>query len=381
MSNDPFLGQLRLKAHQQDSFLDRFHIDLPLLGGLMMLSAIAMVVLYSASGQDPSVLIRQFARLVLAVTVMVGVAHVHPRHLHFAGPFLYGLSVAMLLGVLLFGKISMGAQRWLDLGIIRFQPSELTKISTPMMIAWLLAQGQPPIRLKQFLLAGVLILIPTLLIAKQPDLGTAILVATSGVAVVFLAGLPWGYIFSLGVVALSLMPIIWHMLHGYQRDRVLTFLNPEADPMGRGYHIIQSKIAIGSGGVQGKGWLHGTQVHLEFLPESSTDFIFAVLAEEFGLLGCIGLLVAYVLIMARCLFIVTQTQDRYARYISGALTLTFFVYVFVNIGMVIGILPVVGVPLPLVSYGGTSTVTLLAGFGILMSIQTHRLQAKPANNL
>jgi rod shape determining protein RodA len=226
-----------------------------------------------------------------------------------------------------------------------------------------------------------LILIPTLLIAKQPDLGTAILVATSGVAVVFLAGLPWGYIFSLGVVALSLMPIIWHMLHGYQRDRVLTFLNPEADPMGRGYHIIQSKIAIGSGGVQGKGWLHGTQVHLEFLPESSTDFIFAVLAEEFGLLGCIGLLVAYVLIMARCLFIVTQTQDRYARYISGALTLTFFVYVFVNIGMVIGILPVVGVPLPLVSYGGTSTVTLLAGFGILMSIQTHRLQAKPANNL
>ncbi|MFN5745048.1 MAG: rod shape-determining protein RodA [Methylococcaceae bacterium] len=372
MKADPSLVLLRLKSPQRGAWLDRLNIDLPLLGGLLMLSTIATVVLYSASGQDGGVLLRQFARLLLALMIMMGIARIHPRHLQFLGPILYTLAAVMLAGVLLFGKISMGAQRWLDLGIIRFQPSELTKLSTPMMIAWLLAQSPPPPGFKQIATAGVLILIPTLLIAKQPDLGTAILVATSGASVVFLAGLPWVYILGLVVIGGSLLPVLWHMLHGYQRDRVLTFLNPEADPMGRGYHIIQSKIAIGSGGLDGKGWLHGTQVHLDFLPESSTDFIFAVLAEEFGLLGCIGLLAAYLIILARCLYIVMQAQDRFSRYLAGALTLTFFVYIFVNIGMVIGILPVVGVPLPLVSYGGTSTVTLLAGFGILMSIQTHQ---------
>jgi rod shape determining protein RodA len=349
-------------------------VDLPLLSGLAVLSALAMVILYSASGQSVDVLLRQILRLGLAAGVMLAIAQVHPRYFHFLSPALYLIGAVLLAGVLAMGKVSMGAQRWLDLGLFRFQPSELTKLSTPMMIAWYLSHQAPPLNWRQVLAAGGLILVPTLLIAKQPDLGTAILVGTAGAAVMFLAGLPWAYLLGLGAAGGALLPVVWHFMRQYQRDRVLTFLNPEADPLGRGYHIIQSKIAIGSGGIYGKGWLHGTQVHLEFLPESSTDFIFAVLAEEFGLLGCLGLLVVYLFIVGRCLYIVMQAQDRYCRFLAGALTLTFFVYVFVNIGMVIGILPVVGVPLPLVSYGGTSTVTLLAGFGMLMSIQTHRLR-------
>ena len=373
MKIDPFLTQIRLGSTSPKSgFLRRLPLDLPLLGGLLLLSGIAMVVLYSASGQDIDVLLRQGARLLLAMGIMLGVAYIHPRHLYNASPILYLVGAVMLLLVLLVGKISMGAQRWLDLGIIRFQPSELTKLSTPMMLAWFLSQAAPPPNLKQFLIAGVLILVPALLIAKQPDLGTAILVGSSGAAVIFLSGLSWKYLLTLVVLGAGSLPVLWHFLHGYQRDRILTLLNPEADPLGRGYHIIQSKIAIGSGGVGGKGWLNGTQAHLEFLPESSTDFIFAVLAEEFGLIGCLALLAAYFIILARCLYIVVQAKDRYSRYLAGALTLTFFVYIFVNIGMVIGILPVVGVPLPLVSYGGTATVTLLAGFGLLMSIQAHQ---------
>jgi rod shape determining protein RodA len=303
---------------------------------------------------------------------MFGIAQINPRHFQIYSPVLYALGVLLLIGVLAIGKISMGAQRWLDLGIVRFQPSEFTKLSTPMMIAWYLAGHAPPPPAKHLLAAGLLILIPTLLIAKQPDLGTAVLVGSGGAAVVFLAGVPWSYLAGLAIAGAGLLPVVWHFMRQYQRDRVLTFLNPEADPLGRGYHIIQSKIAIGSGGLYGKGWLHGTQVHLEFLPESSTDFIFAVLAEEFGLLGCLGLLAAYLFVLARCLYIVVQAQDRFCRFLAGSLTLTFFVYVFVNVGMVVGVLPVVGVPLPLVSYGGTSMVTLLAGFGILMAIQTHQ---------
>lgn len=374
MNIDPLFAQIKLNPSQRPSMLERFHVDLPLLGGLAMLSALAMVVLFSASGQNVTVLVRQLLRLGLALGVMISIAQVHPRHLHFLSPALYILGVVLLAGVLLIGKVSMGAQRWLDLGIIRFQPSELTKLSTPMMLAWYLSQFTPQPGIKNVLISGILILIPTLLIAKQPDLGTAVLVGTAGAAVLFLAGLPWVYLAGITALGGALLPVIWHFMRQYQRDRVLTFLNPEADPLGRGYHIIQSKIAIGSGGVFGKGWFHGTQVHLEYLPESSTDFIFAVLAEEFGLVGCLGLLAIYLFILGRCFYIVVQAQDRYCRFIAGALTLTFFVYVFVNIGMVIGILPVVGVPLPLVSYGGTSTVTLLASFGILMSIQTHKLR-------
>lgn len=372
MNIDPLLAQLRLAPPKRSSPLQKLHIDLPLLGGLALLSALAMVILYSASGQSLDVLARQSMRLGLATVIMIAIAQINPHYLKFYSPALYLLGALLLAAVLAMGKISMGAQRWLDLGVLRFQPSELTKLSTPMMIAWYLSEHAPPPRAKQLLSAGGLILVPTLLIAKQPDLGTAVLVGSAGAAAVFLAGLPWAYLLGLAAVGGSLLPVLWHFMHGYQRDRVLTFLNPEADPLGRGYHIIQSKIAIGSGGIYGKGWLQGTQAHLEFLPERSTDFIFAVFAEEFGLLGCLGLLALYLFILGRCLYIVVQAQDRYCRLLAGALTLTFFVYVFVNIGMVIGILPVVGVPLPLVSYGGTSMVTLLAGFGMLMSIQTHR---------
>jgi len=270
------------------------------------------------------------------------------------------------------GEIGKGAQRWLDLGFFRFQPSEMIKLTTPMMVARYLSEHRLPPKTGQLLIASGLILLPTLLIAKQPDLGTAILVASSGAGVLFFAGLSWAFIAAIIAALASLTPIIWHFMHGYQRDRVLTFLNPEADPLGRGYHIIQSKIAIGSGGIYGKGWLGSTQSELEFLPESSTDFIFAVFAEEFGLFGCVGLLLLYLLIIARCLHIASQAQDTYCRLLASSLAFTFFVYVFVNIGMVIGVLPVVGVPLPLISYGGTSIVTLLAGFGILMSIHTHK---------
>jgi len=372
MKIDPILQALEAQKKPRFRFLSQLPMDLPLLGGLLLLSGIAMVVLYSASGQSLDVVLRQGLRLMLALFVMVGVAMIHPRQLANMSPILYLVGALMLALVLLFGKISMGAQRWLDLGIIRFQPSELTKLSTPMMIAWFMARYTPPPALKRLFGAALLILLPVLLIAKQPDLGTAILVGSSGAAVIFLSGISFKILAGLFVLGAGSLPLFWQFLHGYQRDRILMLLNPEADPLGRGYHIIQSKIAIGSGGFSGKGWLHGTQVHLEFLPESSTDFIFAVLAEEFGLIGCLGLLAAYAIILARCLFIVVQAKDRYSRYLAGALTLTFFVYVFVNMGMVIGILPVVGVPLPLVSYGGTSTVTLLAGFGILMSIQVHQ---------
>lgn len=371
MNLDSRMNGLRMGGDGKQGFLARLPLDLPLLGGLLLLSGMAMVVLYSASGQEVSVLARQGMRLVLALAIMLAIAYIHPRQLFNISPILYLVGVVMLALVLLVGKTSMGAQRWLDLGFIRFQPSELTKLSTPMMVAWFLAQSQPPHALRQFAVAAVIILVPVLLIAKQPDLGTAILVMASGAAVVFLSGIPWSWLIGLAAVVAGSLPILWRFLHDYQRDRVRTFMDPEADPLGRGYHIIQSKIAIGSGGVGGKGWLHGSQAHLEFLPESSTDFIFAVLAEEFGLIGCLGLLAAYFIILARCFYIVLQAKDRFCRYLAGALTLTFFVYIFVNIGMVVGILPVVGVPLPLVSYGGTSAVTLLAGFGILMSIQSH----------
>jgi rod shape determining protein RodA len=366
------LASIKINQPTSSQWLQRLHIDLPLFGGLMLLAAVAFVILYSAGGQKIEVLLRQAGRLGLALGIMFAIAQVHPRHFRIYSPVLYLVGVLMLLAVLVIGDTAMGAQRWLNLGVLRFQPSEMTKLTTPMMIAWFLGSHSLPPSFKHLAAAASLIILPVAMIAKQPDLGTAFLVAVAGAAVLFLAGMRWSYILGLGAIGGSLLPVLWHFMHDYQRDRVLMFLNPEADPLGRGYHIIQSKIAIGSGGFYGKGWLHGTQSHLEFLPERSTDFIFAVFAEEFGLLGCLGLLGIYLFILARCLFIVVQAQDTFSRLLSGALTLTFFVYVFVNVGMVIGILPVVGVPLPLVSYGGTSMVTLLAGFGMLMSIQTHR---------
>ncbi len=360
-----------------NSLPQKLHIDLPLLFGLLAVSGVAFVVLYSAGGQKIEMVLRQAGRLGLAMGIMLAIAQIHPRYLRLYGPVFYLVGVLLLAAVPVVGEASLGATRWLNFGVVRFQPSEMLKLSMPMMIAWFLASQPMPPALRHVLAAGTLILVPTLLIAKQPDLGTAFLVGVSGAAVLFIAGLGWRYILGLAALGGSLLPVLWHFMHGYQRDRVLMFLNPESDPLGRGYHIIQSKIAIGSGGIYGKGWLHGTQSHLDFLPEPSTDFVFAVFAEEFGLLGCVGLLGIYLFILARCFYIVVQAQDKFSRLLSGALTLTFFVYVFVNTGMVIGILPVVGVPLPLVSYGGTSMVTLLAGFGILMSIQTHRKLLPP----
>ena len=354
------------------TFLRRLHIDIPLFIGLLLTALLSMVILYSAGGQNIDILMRQMGRVGLAFFLMTVLAHIHPYQFKRYSTVLFGFGIILLIAVLIIGQIGKGAQRWLDLGFFRFQPSEMIKLTTPMMIAWYLAEYPLPPKAKQLFIATLLIIIPTLLIAKQPDLGTALLVASSGAGVLFFGGLSWWIMGGIAALLTALTPIIWHFMHGYQRDRVLTFLNPEADPLGRGYHIIQSKIAIGSGGVYGKGWLGSTQSELDFLPESSTDFIFAVFAEEFGVLGCLGLLTLYLLIIARCLFIASQAQDSYSRLLASSLAFTFFVYVFVNIGMVIGVLPVVGVPLPLISYGGTSIVTLLSGFGILMSIHTHR---------
>jgi rod shape determining protein RodA len=352
--------------------LRKLHVDIPLLAGLLMLSALSLTILYSAGNQNIAILTKQLVRMAIAFGFMIVLAHINPQQFQRHSTSLYGLGVLLLIAVLLMGDVGKGAQRWLNLGFFRFQPSEMIKITTPMMIARYLADHPLPPKWKQIGITAILIFIPTLLIAKQPDLGTAILVASSGAAVLFFAGISWRFLLSTIAILASLTPILWYFMRDYQRKRVMTLLDPEADPLGAGYHIIQSKIAIGSGGISGKGWLGSTQSKLDFLPESSTDFIFAVFAEEFGLSGCIGLLLLYLLIITRSLYIAVQAQDSYSRLLAGSLTFTFFVYIFVNIGMVIGILPVVGVPLPLISYGGTSMVTLLGGFGILMSIHTHR---------
>ncbi|BAO43207.1 rod shape-determining protein RodA [Thiolapillus brandeum] len=352
--------------------LARIHLDLPLLTGLLLLSGYGLVVLYSATGQDMHQVEKQALRLLIAFGAMFFLAQIPPQTLRRWSPWLYGIGVALLLAVLVMGVMGKGAQRWLDLGFMRFQPSELVKLAAPMMLAWFLSSKPLPPNWKQIILSLVLLAIPVLLIAKQPDLGTAILVASSGLFVLFLAGISWRLIIGLGLLAASAAPAVWYLMHDYQRRRVLTFLNPESDPLGSGYHIIQSKIAIGSGGIYGKGWLNGTQSQLEFLPERHTDFIFAVLGEEFGLIGILILIAIFLFIILRGLYMASQAQDSYSRLLAGALILVFFVYLFVNMGMVSGILPVVGVPLPLVSYGGTSLVTLMAGFGMLMSIHTHR---------
>lgn len=373
MKIDPFPGHHRLGENIPSYIVRKLRLDLPLLAGLIFLSGIGFVILYSAAGeQSIDLLIKQAARLGIAISLMVILAQIPPHHLRRYSPLLYIIGIGLLVSVLVIGQIGKGAQRWLDLGLLRFQPAEMIKITMPLMISWYFAEQPFPPRFKPLIVSSILIVVPTLLIAKQPDLGTALLVASSGISVLFFAGISGTIILSLVISGAAAGPIIWYLMHDYQKARVLTLLNPEADPLGAGYHIIQSKIAIGSGGLYGKGWLNGTQSHLEFLPERSTDFIFAVFAEEFGLMGCLALLVLYLLIIGRGLHIAVQAQDTFSRLLAGSLITTFFVYVFVNIGMVIGILPVVGIPLPLISYGGTSMVTLLAGFGLLMSIQTHK---------
>ncbi|MDX1443749.1 MAG: rod shape-determining protein RodA [Gammaproteobacteria bacterium] len=354
-------------------FLDRLNLDLPLLFGLLALSAMSMVILWSAGGQDPGMLLRQAVRLAVAFGALFVMAQFSPHFIRLWTPWVFAIGLLMLVAVLYAGATGGGAQRWLDLGIVRFQPSEAMKLAVPMMVAWYLHERPLPPRFADLVICAVIIVLPVVLIAKQPDLGTALLIGSAGAFAIFLSGIRWRWItLILGLLAVA-APLAWKfVLHDYQKRRVLTFLNPESDPLNSGYHIIQSKIAIGSGGLFGKGWLNGTQSQLEFLPERHTDFIFAVIGEEFGLLGILVLLAVYLFVIARGLYIALQAEKTYERLVAGSLVLTFFVYVFVNIGMVTGLLPVVGVPLPLISYGGTSMVTLLAGFGILMSIHSHR---------
>lgn len=367
---------MTLTPHREDASRSgwqyRLHLDAPLLFALVTVSAFGLIVLYSAGGGDIALVERQLVRLGIAFTGMLLVAQLSPVALQRLTPWLFVLGVLLLLAVLIGGEISGGAQRWLNLYFVRFQPSEMMKLAVPMMVAWYLADTRLPPNGWQLLAAATLIAVPMLMIAKQPDLGTALLIACSGFFVVFLAGLQWRLLAFFSVLLAAAAPVIWHFMHDYQRQRVITFLNPESDPLGSGYHIIQSKIAIGSGGLLGKGWMNGTQSQLDFLPERSTDFIFAVLGEEFGFSGILILFALYTTIVVRGIMITIQAQDTYTRLLAGSLSMTFCVYFIVNTGMVTGILPVVGLPLPMISYGGTSIVTLMAGFGILMSIQTHR---------
>lgn len=362
-----------ISESQRPKGLAIFHIDTPLLLGLLALMGFGLMVLYSASGQSQAMMQAQLVRLGVALAVMIIFAQISPQTFKRWGLPLFVVGLLMLVAVLLVGEVGKGAQRWLNLGFIRFQPSEIMKIAVPLAIAWFISSHSLPPKLWRLLIGFVMCLIPTLLIAKQPDLGTALLIATSGIMVLFLAGMSWRLIALIATLISALLPVMWFfVMHEYQKRRVLTFLNPETDPLGAGYHIIQSKIAIGSGGLQGKGWLQGTQSQLEFLPERHTDFIFSVLSEEFGLMGVTVLISLYLFVIGRCLLIATRAQDNFSKLVAGSVTMTFFVYIFVNIGMVSGLLPVVGVPLPLISYGGTSMVTLLAAFGILMSIGTHK---------
>jgi rod shape determining protein RodA len=347
-------------------------IDGPLVVGLGLIAAFGLIVLYSASGQSTATVVRTVLRLVLGTVAMLLLARVNPNFLRRSTPWLYVVGVFLLLIVAAFGHTGLGAQRWLNLGLFRFQPSELMKLAVPMACAWYLQErALPPTLLSLVALAG-LILLPVGLVALEPDLGTAALIAVAGALVIVLAGLRVRVMLALFAVAAVCGWFGWSFMHDYQRRRVLTFLNPQTDPLGAGYHIIQSQIAIGSGGVFGKGWMNGSQAQLEFLPERSTDFVFAVVGEEFGLLGLLLLLLLYLFVVARSIYLATQTQETFARLLAGSIALTFFVYVLINAGMVTGLLPVVGVPLPLVSYGGSSVVTLLAGFGVLMALYSRR---------
>jgi rod shape-determining protein RodA len=350
----------------------RLHVDPPLLLSLLIVSAIGMAVLYSAEERDTDIVLRQGLRLGIGFAVMLSVARVSPAALRRGAPWAYAAGIVLLIMVLVMGESGKGAQRWLELGVIRFQPSEIVKVAVPMMVAWYLSDRHLPPNLGCVLLAAFIIGVPVVLVARQPDMGTALIIGNAGFFALFFAGLKMRLILTITGVGASLAPLLWYGMHDYQRQRLLTFLNPESDPLGAGYHIIQSKIAIGSGGLLGKGWQNGTQSHLDFLPERSTDFIFSVFGEEFGLIGAILLLALYILIVIRGLVISTRAQDTFSRVLAGSLVLTVFVYVFVNMGMASGLLPVVGLPLPLMSYGGTSLVTLMAGFGMLMSIHTHR---------
>jgi rod shape determining protein RodA len=365
---DETLAQFRWRLRH---LVRKPRLDLPLCGALFVLVLIGLATLHSANDLDRAQTISQGVRVLIGAVLLMLISRVPPHVLRTWSPWLYAGSVALLLVVAILGE-GRGAYRWLDLGILRFQPSELLKLTMPMMIAWYLERRVLPPGWGSLAVALLLIAVPAGLIAEQPDLGTALLVIASGMFVVFLAGIAWWRIGLLLAAVAVIVPSGWPFLHDYQKDRIRMLFNPEADPLGTGWHIIQSKIAVGSGGVWGKGWHHGTQSRLEFLPEHTTDFIFSVFAEEWGLIGVLILLALYIFIIGRCLWIAANAKDTYSRLLAGAIAMAFFVYVMVNGGMITGILPVVGVPLPLVSYGGTSAVSLLAGFGVLMSIHAHR---------
>ena len=350
----------------------KLKIDLPLFVGLMIICAASLVILWSAGGENPRILISQSLRIGLATVVMLLLAQIRPDTLFRWSPYLYLFGLLLLVLVLLFGDVGKGAQRWLNLGFIRFQPSEAMKLAVPMMVAWVLTRKTLPPSWQNLSLAVAVLIVPAALILKQPDLGTTLLIMMSGALIIFLAGFAWRFIGALAVCSAVAMPVLYQFLHPYQQKRIQTLFDPWSDPLGAGYHTIQSMIAIGSGGTQGKGWTEGSQSQLEFIPERHTDFIFSVFAEENGFLGVILLMVLYLFLTARGLYIAYYTKDTFSRLLAGSLAMTFFFYVFVNIGMVSGMLPVVGVPLPLISFGGTSMVTLMAGFGIMMSIHHHR---------
>jgi rod shape determining protein RodA len=353
-------------------WLETWHIDLPLLLMLLCTAGVGLFVQYSASGHSMPAVWSQVQRIGVGLVAMIAVAQAPPDLYRTIAPWAYLLTLLLLVLVLVLGDHAKGAQRWLDFGVIRFQPSELMKLALPMTVAAFLHHRRLPPGLITIAVTLALIGLPSALIMIQPDLGTSLLIIAAGSFALFFAGLQWRWILGALAAVGAAAPILWERLHDYQRQRILTLLNPESDPLGAGYHITQSKIAIGSGGVFGKGWLNGTQAKLDFLPEAHTDFIFAVFAEELGLLGVLLLLALYVAIIGRCMWIALRAQDTFQRLLAGSFAMTFFIYVFINIGMVIGLLPVVGVPLPLLSYGGTSAVSLLACFGMLMSIQTHR---------
>lgn len=373
MSQQDFLRHLPDIGAGRQGFFSRIHLDLPLLLGLLALMSVGLSVLYSASQRDMDMVLGQGYRFILGFVAMVIFAQIPPNSYRLWSLPLYLVGLLLLVAVLVFGDHAKGAQRWLLIpGVGRFQPSEIMKLAVPLMVARYVADHSLPPRSKPIIGALLLVFVPAVLVAKQPDLGTALLIAAGGMVVLFLSGLSWRLIGGFVVLASAASVAVWPLLHDYQRNRVLTFLDPERDKLGTGWNIIQSTTAIGSGGTYGKGWLHGSQSYLDFLPESHTDFIIGVLGEEFGLMGVCILMVIYLFVIGRSLYIAVKAQDSFSRLVAGCIAITFFVYVFVNMGMVSGLLPVVGVPLPLISYGGTSLVTLLATFGILMSIQTHR---------
>ncbi len=347
-------------------------IDRPLFAIAMTIVGVGFVTLFSAADQSVARLTNQAVSLGVALVAMWLIANVPPQTLSRVALPLYAAGVVMLVGVALFGVVVNGSRRWLDLGLVRFQPSELMKIALPLMLAWYFQKREGRIGWADFAFAAMLIAVPAGLVKRQPDLGTGLLLTASGFYVLFLAGLSWKVIVGLAAVGAAAGPFLWTQLHDYQRQRVLTFLDPSTDPLGAGYHTTQASIAIGSGGIVGKGWLNGTQAHLDFLPEKHTDFIFAVFGEEFGLIGNVLLVILYLVLIARAMVIASNASTLFARLIAGAVTLMLFTYAFVNMGMVSGILPVVGVPLPFVSYGGTAMVSLFIGIGILMSVQAHR---------